>query len=336
MRTLISAAALTACISGAHADVAGLQTTEIFMPHHEAPARVAIWYPATAQGDPSIYGQNAVFQGVEAHMNAPLAPGQYPLVLFSHGMGGTDRGHAWLGSALAQRGAITVLVNHLNSTWGDFDMSDGVAHWTRAQDMSAALDALLENPAFSGRVDVTRVMAAGFSYGGWTALSLGGARGNHAGIVDACKENEQMEACVLLMSDEVNMQGLDPVAWNANYADERVTNVVSIDPGFVWGLEQSDVAELSPSTLMIGFGGKSDRMLATDFDRSGLSSLLGVQRTKQFDPAYHFSAMPICTPAGAAILAEENDDPVCTDPAGSDRAAIHESIVSLISQELGL
>lgn len=336
MKQLLSSTAMLLCASGAYADVAGLQIAELQFPHHETPARVAIWYPGTSQGAPVVYASNPVFQGVEVFLDAPVEPGQYPVVLFSHGMGGTDRAQAWLGAALAERGAITIMVNHPNTTWGNFDMSEGVAHWTRAQDMTAALDALLEMPAFSGRTDETRVMAAGFSYGGWTALSLGGTRGNHAGIVETCRTYPQIEACDVLLSDEVNMQGIDPATWNASYADARVTHVAAIDPGFVWGLEQADIAELLPSTLFIGFGENEDRLLATDFDRSGLSAFLGERRIERLAPAYHFSAMPICTPAGEAILAEERDDPVCTDPAGSDRVAIHEQIVDLISQELGL
>ena len=336
MKTLLSVAALSLCAAQAPADVAGLLVTEMILPHHDASSRVAIWYPATASDAPITYAGNPVFEGVNTHMDAAILAGQYPVVLFSHGMGGTDRAQAWLGAALAERGVITVVVNHPNTTWGDFDMSKGVAHWTRAQDISAALDAVVNMPAFSGRLDMSRIMAAGFSYGGWTALSLGGARGNLAGIVDACTTYPDMEACEILMSEAVNMQGVDPEIWNASYADARVTHVAAIDPGFVWGLDQSDIAGLLPATLVIGFGGDDDRMLATDFDQSGLAGHLGDRKIERLDPAYYFSAMPLCTPAGEAILAEEKDDPVCTDPAGSDRAAIHERIVTVIAHELNL
>lgn len=333
MKKILTAASLSLCVSSAYADEAALQITKVFMPHHDASARVAIWYPSSPQGSASLYASNPVFEGVEVHMDGPISPGQYPVVLFSHGMGGTDRAQAWLAAALAERGAITVMVNHPNSTWGDFDMSEGVEHWTRAQDMSAALDAILLMPEFSKSFDMSRVMAAGFSYGGWTALSLGGAKGNHAGIVDACSANAQMEACNLILS---KVQSKDPVIWNASYSDPRVTHVVAIDPALVWGLDEADVANLVPATLMIGLGGDHDRMLATDFVRSGLSSFLGDRRTEQLEPAFHFSVMPICTPAGETILAEENDDPLCTDPAGSDRATIHDRVISLMTKELGL
>ena len=46
--------------------------------------------------------------------------------------------------------------------------------------------------------------------------------------------------------------------------------------------------------------------------------------------------LPLCKPAGAAILAEEKDHPVCTDPAGADRAAIHRQVLADASAFFGL
>ncbi|MBV6658274.1 MAG: hypothetical protein KI785_10965 [Devosiaceae bacterium] len=336
-------AAAAALPNRAHAEpaepgqVPGLQIMQVFLPDHDARTRVAVWYPSTGLGEPTLYADNPVFQGVDARVDGQLGAGPYPLVLFSHGLGGTDRAQAWLGAGLARRGAVVAMVNHPNSTWGDFEMSKGIAHWTRAEDISAVLDHLLVDETLSQAIDRTRIMAAGFSYGGWTALTLGGARGNRAGIVDACEVyREVMEACDLFLSDGVRLQDVDPQRWNAPYADARISHVAAIDPGFVWGLEAADVAGLVPSTLIVGFGGEGDRMVDTDFDRSGLSALLPEARLERFDPAYHFSAMPVCKPAGEAILASEADDPVCTDPPGSNRAQIHAAIIDLLAEPLRL
>lgn len=334
VRTIFLSVAVSLCSFGAYADTAGLIVTEVYLPHHAQSTRVAVWYPSNSQTQKTLYANGPVFEGIEAHVGGAIISGQYPLVLFSHGMGGTDKAQAWLGAALAERGVVTVSINHPNSSWGNFDMASGIEHWTRALDISATLDWIIDESEFSKSIDMSRVMAAGYSYGGWTALSLGGALGNHGGIVEACTTQIELEACELFLSENVNMQGLDPAIWNARYADDRVTHVVAIDPGFVWGLTESDVADLLQSTTIIGFGGQDDRMLATDFDRSGLSELLGDRSMERFDPAYHFSAMPICTEAGEAILAVENDDPVCTDPAGSDRRMIHTAIVDIIAEDL--
>ncbi|WP_179379925.1 alpha/beta hydrolase family protein [Jannaschia marina] len=337
MKTTAIALVLTSMASGAAADGAGLRLTDIYMPYHDAKARAAIWYPRGAGGTPTLYADNPVFLGVDATLDADVAPGDFPVVLFSHGMGGTDRAQAWLASELANRGAIVVMVNHPNSTWGDFDMSKGVRHWTRAQDLSTALDMLTDDPALGGHIDASRIMAAGFSYGGWTALSLGGVTGNLEGIVGVCTAQiETMEACDMLLSDAVSMQTQDPPTWNASYADSRVTQVAAIDPGFVWGLDGSDTAALVPGALLIGLGDNQTRLSATNFDDSGLDALLPDARIVQLSPAFHFTAMPLCKPDAPAILEAEEDDPVCTDPPGTDRAVVHSAIIDAISEKLGL
>lgn len=337
MKIITIALVLTSLSCGAAADGAGLRLTEIYMPHHDADARVAIWYPPGAGGTPTLYADNPVFQGVEATLDADVAPGDFPVVLFSHGMGGTDRAQAWLASELANRGAIVVLVNHPNSTWGDFDMTGGVRHWTRAEDLSTALDMLIDDPVLGGHIDRSRIMAAGFSYGGWTALSLGGMTGNLEGIVGVCTAQiETMEACDMLLSDDVSMQTQKPETWNASYADPRVTLAAAIDPGFVWGLDNSDTAALVPGPLLIGLGDDQTRMSATNFVESGLVALLNGAHIVQLAPAFHFSAMPLCKPAAPAILEAEADDPVCTDPPGTDRVAVHSAIIEAIADTLGL
>ena len=316
---------------------AGLRFDRIEMPHHDRRARTAIWYPSAGGGDISEVAGNGVFQGVKAAIWADIAPGQHPVVLFSHGMGGSFRAQAWLAAGLAQQGAIVVAPNHPGSSWGDFDMTRGVRHWSRVADLSATLDWLLEEPAFRGHVDHTRIMAAGFSFGGWTALSMGGARGNHAGILATCRAHGAvMNACPELLSEAVNLAGIEESVWNAAYRDERITHVAAIDPGFVWGLEAQDVAGLAGDVLLIGLGKGTTRMSATDFDASGLAQLLPKAEIARLAPAFHFTAMPLCRPEGEAILEEEKDDPVCSDPEGTSRKEVHRRITTLIAQRLGL
>lgn len=337
MKNVTITMALMCAATTASSDPAGLRMTNIEMPHHNSRAGISIWYPNGGGGDQEVVAENLVFYGVDAVIGADVQGGTHPVVMFSHGMGGTTRAQAWLSSGLALRGAIVVSVNHSNSTWGDFDMSEGVNHWTRVADLSTALDALMADPAFADHIDTTRIMATGFSYGGWTALSIGGMTGNHAGFVETCEAKiDNMEACDMLLSDEVNIQGIDPDIWDASYADARITHVTAIDPGLVWGLTAANVVEFSQNAHLIGFGGPNDRMSATNFDESGLADLLPDAKFTQFEPGFHFTAMPLCKPAAEGILLEENDDPVCTDPVGTDRAAVHSAIIGMIADDLGL
>lgn len=330
--------AIAAALCAAHASAGsvGLRLDAVQTPHHATESRVAIWSPAAGSGTSTVFGENPVFRGVRAVADADVAAGPHPVVLLSHGMGGGLESTAWLAHGLAARGAIVIAVAHLNSTRGAFDLAKSVEHWTRAQDLSHALDVVLADTDIGPQADLTTVMAAGFSYGGWTALSLAGVRGDHAGLSDACAARRDMAYCDALLTDGLGLPRIAPETWNSSYADPRVTHAAAIDPGLAWGLDAGDVAALTVPTLLIGLGAGDDRLDATDFDASSLAALASGADVLRIAPATHFTAMPLCQPAGAAILAEERDDPVCTDPPGADRAAIHRTIIDAIARRIGL
>lgn len=330
--TLVASALTTAA-----AEPAGLRLFDLTLSHDGETTEGGIWYPSAGGGEAALFAERPAFYGVDALIGADIAPGKHPVVLFSHGMGGSFRSQSWLAEKLAERGAIVIGVDHPNTRSGNLDMRKGVRHWTRAQDLSAALDYLQQDPDFRDHLDLSRVMAAGFSYGGWTALSLGGVTGDLQGMVNACTEyGARMEACDVLMSPEVNMPGIDPALWNKSYADPRVTMVAAIEPGLAWGLGAANVASLVPDTLLIGLGEGKDRMLATDFDASGLTALLPGARIEHIAPAFHFTMQPICKPGAEELLREMGDDPVCSDPVGTDRAAVHATVEKLLAEQLGL
>ena len=319
------------------ADPAGLMRLELDMPHHGRATSAALWYPAAPGGAQTLFADNPVFSGVTAMQDAPVAPGTHPVVLLSHGMGGGIQSTAWLAAGLAERGAIVLSLNHINSTWSAFDMSKGVEHWSRAQDLSRALDVISADERIAGHLDDSRTMAAGFSFGGWTALSMGGALANHAGILEVCRNTElELVYCDQFLSDKINLAEIDPEAWNASYRDPRVTHVTAIDPGFVWGIAAEDLSQMVPQVTLIGLGEGQDRLSAADFDASGFAAHLPDAHVDRIVPGTHFTAMPLCKPAGPAILEEERDDPVCTDPQGADRAEVHARIINSLAADLGL
>ncbi len=318
-------------------DAPGLVTFSLPAPHHNRDINGVVWYPSESDGRDEIFAENGVFYGVEASQDATFVQGTYPLVILSHGMGGHYRTMAWLASELADQGAIVVALNHPNSSWGDFDLKAGLNHWTRAQDLSLALDMVLADPMFADSIDTSRIMAAGFSYGGWTALSAGGLRGSHAGYLSHCETYGSASShCNDLMSAEIQLGDADPAMWDASYADPRFSHLVAVDPGLIWGLDEQDVADISADVRLIALGEGEDRLLATDFDESGFADLLPDAQINRYAPASHFMFLPLCKPNGPAILESENDDPVCTDPAGSNRAQLHDDIIDLIATDLGL
>lgn len=149
-------AALTAPF-GLAAQTAGLTEGTLRTAHHGGSKMdYIVWYPADAGAQTVDFAGNAVWQPVQAAEDAPPKTGRYPVVLMSHGLGGHYRSLAWLASELAKAGAVVVAVNHPNSTVFDFDMQAGLAHWTRPQDLTAALDYVLADPALGPLVDTER------------------------------------------------------------------------------------------------------------------------------------------------------------------------------------
>ncbi|MYA89442.1 MAG: hypothetical protein F4X97_13510 [Boseongicola sp. SB0662_bin_57] len=315
----------------------GFRPISVEAPHHGRPVTGGQWHPTEAAGRATVIAENPVFHGVEVIEGAPMADGPAPLVLLSHGLGGSMRSMAWLATGLAEQGAVVVAVNHPNSTWGDFDMEAALDHWTRVADLSLALDTVLADPEFADRIDLDRVMAAGFSFGGWTALSMGGVTGRIEGYAAHCDVYAASAShCRDLARGGIDQRNRAAAAWDASCKDPRITHVAAIDPALVWGLERTDTEALVENVTLFGLGEGQDRLAATDFDASGFVGLVPHASVERFVPAWHFSMLPLCKPAGAAILEEENDDPVCTDPDGADRAALHRSVIDRIAIDLGL
>jgi dienelactone hydrolase len=111
-----------------------------------------------------------------------------PLVIFSHGIGGSREGYSYIGKYLAANGIAALHVQHTGSDrslWGGNPIQmvgrlqeaakDSEAI-DRTKDMRFALTQVLSDAQLSGRLDASRIAAAGHSYGANTTLLLSGAR----------------------------------------------------------------------------------------------------------------------------------------------------------------
>lgn len=110
-----------------------------------------------------------------------------PLVVFSHGIGGSRRGYSYLGSHWATHGYASLHLQHVGSDrslWSGniFSLVGRLQNAAReaeavdrVRDLSFALDRLLAGP-LGARIDPARIAAAGHSYGANTTLLAIGAR----------------------------------------------------------------------------------------------------------------------------------------------------------------
>lgn len=94
-----------------------------------------------------------------------------PLVVVSHGTGGSGSAMDWLALPLASAGLRVACLDHHGNNFVDGYEPEGFAFgWERPLDVSFMLDIL------AGEQPLGPVGAAGFSFGGFTAAALAGAR----------------------------------------------------------------------------------------------------------------------------------------------------------------
>jgi predicted dienelactone hydrolase len=310
MKRTFLALALLLPFDAAFADT-GVNLLSIPAAHQTHEIDMAIMFPSEG-GTSRPFGENAVFYGVPVHDYAKLLTGKHPVILLSHGWGGNFMRMGWLSAGLVAKGAIVVAVNHPNSTTGDTNNMNALNHWTRAQDLTAALDYVLKDPQFAGSIDTSRIYATGFSYGGWTALSLAGLTGERDGLDQFCHDGSEVSShCSDILKAGITISALDSVKWHASYKDPRIAAVAAIDPALTMGLAPKDVAKLDVPVLLIGLGEGESRLPATDTSAKGsnFETLFPAAKVERIVPATHFTALGVCKPNGAAILKEENDDP---------------------------
>ena len=137
------------------------------------------------------------------------AQGTVPLVVVSHGIGGSRRGYSYLGQYFARHGMASLHLQHVGSDralWSGNPLSligrlrDAAQESeaaNRARDLSFALGQLLDQTEFGMRIDRQRIAAAGHSYGANTVMLAIGAQVSREGMPLPLRDL-RLKAAVLL------------------------------------------------------------------------------------------------------------------------------------------
>lgn len=133
-------------------------------------------------------------RAVALRVYLPHSPNVAPVVLFSHGLGGSRAGSAYLGQHWAARGYVAVFLQHPGSddaVWRDVTPGQRMAALQRAANLSNTLLRLQDVPvvidhlsqwqastdhALAGRLDLSRVGMSGHSFGAVTTQAVSGQR----------------------------------------------------------------------------------------------------------------------------------------------------------------
>ena len=158
---LLSWVALAGAVEGSAYDTLDFEWTD---PARQRPVPVRLYLPQSADAQRPV-----------------------PLVVFSHGIGGSRQGYRYLGSHWASQGYASLHLQHVGSdrqlwfgnVFGLLGRLQGAAQDNeaidRVKELSFALDQVSAG-ALAARLDLTRIVAAGHSYGANTTLLAAGAR----------------------------------------------------------------------------------------------------------------------------------------------------------------
>lgn len=232
--------------------------TETLDDPRTGPLTLEIWYPSDP-GDADIapYPDLPLLPLPGVFRDVPPAGRDHPVVLFSHGYGGTRHQSVFLTEHLASHGFVVVGVDHRHNTALDLDADlTAVVALRRPLDLQAAADHVLHELAggwLDGRVRTDQLGVLGHSFGAFTALVSGGGRLDIDAGLATCA-TEDLAGCAFV--DGLNFDGAvvpEP--------DPRIAAVIALAPGGWYAFGADGLGDLPPTLIL---GGRLDGDLPYD------------------------------------------------------------------------
>jgi len=283
-----------------------------------------LWYPAEAgTGDALVYsvaGLIAVPRDTGRANAAALAQGRFPVIVYSHGYGGVGLAAFSYGEYFASWGFVVAAPDHTGNTALDQTISLAMGYLVRPQDLSATLDWVTGDPAspVKGRTSED-VAAIGHSMGGYSVLSVLGARGDWAAVTAGCANSPG--SCEV-MADPAARAKLD-----AGFADPRFDLAVAQTP-VIMLFADGELAALSRPVMLMTARRDATLPWATEGE-PGWRRLDGADDTWiDLLNGGHYSPIAICDYVDPALLAVVGLD-VTHDGCGPDFTPISEIVPAI-------
>ena len=302
---------------------------------HKDDLRITVWYPAAPDAveaplDIGPPGKPPLFISGSAALDAPFEDAcPRPVILLSHGFGGSARIMGWFGTALARHGLVVIAVDHPGNNGRDpMTIGGAVLFWERPGDLAAALDKVKSDPSLGPHLDLGRLGAAGFSAGGFTTLVEAGARVDFDRLLRFCDAHPDDGICA--PQKEFQFSRSDAEAFLAQPAvapalahrkdDLSIQGVKAafvMAPGIVQSLDPESLKRMRlPVAILLG---DADKVAPPATNGEVAAALIPSARLTVLPHVGHYDFLAECTPAGDAIV------PVC--PTAVPRAATHKAAI---------
>jgi predicted dienelactone hydrolase len=279
---------------------------------------IGIWFPATGTPAPERLGpyEQSVVEG------ALPTGGKHPLVVMSHGTGGSFIGHYDTAIALARAGFVVAALTQPGDNYRD--QSRATDMQARPVELSRLIGYMLGGWRERGAIDPARVGAFGFSSGGFTVLAAAGGRPDLAGVAAHCAAHPGFFDCGLLKAHP-----RASAAWQ-DTKDARIKAIVVAAPALGFAFGEAGLRAVDMPVQL--WRADDDHILPAPYYADAVRAAL--PHAPEFHTvagAGHFDFLAPCA-AGSAAL------PICASAAGFDRVAFHRdfnaAVVRFLQQRL--
>jgi predicted dienelactone hydrolase len=301
---------------------------------HSDELRITIWYPAAPQAMEEALNVGPpgkpLFTPGSAAPNADFEDARpRPVILLSHGFGGTARIMAWFGTALARHGYVVVAVDHPGNNGRDpMTVAGAVLSWERPGDLKTALDTAKTDPTIGPHLDLNRLGAAGFSAGGFTTLVEAGARVDFGRFLRFCDAHPDDGICAPQREFQFSRADAEAffrtpagAAELAHAKDDLsipgVKAAFAMAPGIVQNLDPDSLKGLRiPAAIVLG---DADKVAQPGTNGQVAAALIPGAKLTVLPRVGHYDFLAECTPPGDVAV------PVC--PTDVPRAATHKAAI---------
>ncbi|KRD55238.1 dienelactone hydrolase [Acidovorax sp. Root275] len=295
-------AALCGATTLAHA--AGFAFIEVPADKDGPALRGAVWSPCSAPPG-RIDLSPLVLQGTR---DCPLTGQGLPLIVMSHGTGGSALGHHDTAATLADAGYVVAAISHPGDNFQDLSRQGHLSAFaTRPVDMKRLTDYMLGAWHRHAQLDASKVGLFGFSRGGYTGLVTIGAVPDWTLRQDLCPPESSRPLCGEIRRKELPA----PPA-----RDARIRAAVIVDPLSVFDAKGLGQVGIPVQLWASALGGDGVTPQSVETVRQGLPSAPDWHVAAN---AGHFAFLAPCPPALVEAMPA-----ICRDAAGFDRVAFHQ------------
>ncbi|WP_437616299.1 alpha/beta hydrolase family protein [Erwinia sp. V71] len=285
---------------------AGVTPVDIPAKSSDKAIKAIIWTPCLSQSNKIQIGPITL----HGKLKCPMQGSNLPLIVFSHGYGGSNLSHHDLAEYLADSGFVVAAINHPGDNYSAINHGTKTSDFiNRPQDISHLIDYMLNNWTDKKSIDPHRIGFFGFSRGGYTGLVLAGGKPDFLGANTPY--------------DHANIPFEKHYSSYILKNDSRIKAFVIADPVNIFTTHESVKNINSPIQLWISeFGG--DGILPDE--GKALRNILHINNEFHLVAgATHFSFLAPCS-----IEMSKTVPDICTDINGFNRYNFHKMMNSSV------